>query len=978
MTKKKKIIIISTSCAVIAAAIAVGMTFLGIHIHNNNNEETYQKGLTELINREHQAAYETFKSIPDYKDSNKKQDYAFQLYRIDDGDTNYEDMINEVVLWNGQAEVEFDSQGGQDIPSRVIEEHSDTKYVTEVASKSFEDFTGWKLNYGAYDKENDQVSFELSATYSHHYYSISYLLDGGTIPEDAPLHYTYYSQDIHLPVASKVGYNFVGWKENSEDEPVLDFVIERMSHRDVSVTAVYAAKTIHVQFDGNGGTPSAAEGDFVYLSDVSASLPTATKEYYSFREWTYKGQPINKTAFDVSENNATLVASYDAKEYEIHYDNLDNSEIAKLPSSYSYDSPEITIPFPEKDGYVFAGWTYYTEGDEIVDDTWNIHRTIPQHSHGNYYFTANWVKYETTGDPHFLKQFVDVDAALRAKVSGIVIPNVITMINTNLLNFDLDLMDIDVRSDHSCFRVEDHMLIRHNSLHNNDTLYAVPHVRFNDSICPETVTLPKVHDIYDHAFEGCDMKHIIATSSLEEIGLSAFNDCQLLETFTGSNLKKIGNMAFESCYKLQGSFFDENPNITRIGEEAFSGCIALTSVEIGPMMEKVEKAAFGNIATLEEVSFYANEKADIHADVFKSCGSIIRLNTKTASLTRALSYLPDCTTTLKDVHVEGDGQLPKNIFKDYSALETVVFEENNMTVMSESAFEQTIAMKSVNIPSTVYKIDNNAFKNSSVKIVNFDNISNLKEIGESAFEGTHITALDLTGCKYLTIHDNAFKNCYSLETISVNVNALESLKQCFDGCTSLENITVHFPQAHDDKIVLEGTFFNNFDYVKNVTIVYDGANKASLELEQACFANCANLIDISLVNCEITKVGNYCMENCVNFTNANGYLNDLEVIPQGLFAGCKNVEVTLNGTTQIGAYAFSHCRNLGEVYLAKSVTTIGHEAFAYCEAPVTISVEYSEDEVKELEAVDPDPQVINPWQNWRKNCFVTITFGVTK
>ncbi|GEM_PF-3330554 len=977
MNKKKKIIIISTSCAVIAAAIAVGMTFLGIHIHNNNNEEIYQKGLTQLINREHQAAYETFKSIPDYKDSNKKQDYAYQLYRIDEGDTNYEDMINEVVLWKGQAEVEFDSQGGQEIPSRVIEEHSDTKYVTEVASKSFEDFTGWKLTYGAYDQKNDQVSFELTATYSHHYYSISYLLDGGTIPEDAPLHYTYYSQDVHLPVASKVGYNFVGWKENSEDEPVLDFVIERGSHSDVSVTAVYAAKTIHVQFDGNGGTPSATEGDFIYLSDVSANLPTATKEHYSFREWTYKGQPINKTAFDVSEDNATLVASYDAKKYEIHYDNLDNSEIAKLPSSYSYDSPEISIPFPEKDGYVFAGWSYYTEGNEIVDDTWKIHRTIPEHSHGHYFFRANWVKYETTGNPHFLNKFVDVDATLRAKVSGIVIPTVITNINTNLLNFDLDLMDIDVRSDHSCFSVIDHMLIRHNS-HNRDTLYAVPRVRFSDSICPETITLPKVHDIYDHAFEGCDMKHIVATNSLEEIGNSSFKDCQFLETFSGSNIKKISNMAFQNCYKLQGTFFNENPNITRIGEYAFYGCAELTSIEIGPMMEKVEQDAFGSIATLEEVSFYASEKADIDVDAFKSCGSIVRLNTKTASLTRALNYLPNSKTTLKEVHIEGDGQLPKSIFKDYSALETVTFEKNNMTVMSESAFEQTNAMKSVNIPSTVYKIDNNAFKNSAVKNVNFDNISNLKEIGESAFEGTQITALDLTSCKYLTIHNNAFKNCYSLETISVNVNALESLKQCFDGCTSLENITVHFPEDHYDKIALESAFFNNFNYVKNVTIVYDGANKASLELETGCFANCANLIDFSLVNCEITKVGNYCMENCVNFTNANGYLNDLKVIPQGLFAGCMNVQVTLNGTTEIGAYAFSHCRNLGEVYLPKTITYIGHEAFAFCEAPVTISVEYTEDKVKELEEVNPNPQVINPWQNWRKNCFVTITFGVSK
>lgn len=74
--------------------------------------------------------------------------------------------------------------------------------------------------------------------------------------------------------------------------------------------------------------------------------------------------------------------------------------------------------------------------------------------------------------------------------------------------------------------------------------------------------------------------------------------------------------------------------------------------------------------------------------------------------------------------------------------------------------------------------------------------------------------------------------------------------------------------------------------------------------------------------------------------------------------------------------SLGHCRLLGTVYLPKTITSVGEEAFAYCESPMSIEVEYTSEEMADLDKDDPTygPQ---PWFNWSKNCFCSITFGVT-
>ena len=87
--KQKKVIITGS---IVLSALVLGAlgAFIGVSTHNkkqeDENNKIYNLGVKQLVNREHKKAFSSFKKITGYKDSVKKQDYAYQLNRIDEHD----------------------------------------------------------------------------------------------------------------------------------------------------------------------------------------------------------------------------------------------------------------------------------------------------------------------------------------------------------------------------------------------------------------------------------------------------------------------------------------------------------------------------------------------------------------------------------------------------------------------------------------------------------------------------------------------------------------------------------------------------------------------------------------------------------------------------------------------------------------------------------------------------------------------------
>lgn len=968
---RQKKVIIAGSIVISALVLGVVGTIVGISLFNkaeeqqkeeeeDKNANLYALGVEQLVNREHKAAFDTFGKITDYKDSIKKQDYAYQLNRIDEHDYNFENIIDEIVRYSGKAVVNFNTNGGTEITPKTITEKQD-KYITEIASKSYEDFAGWSLSYGQYNKDDDSVTLKLNASYTHHEYSIGYVLDGGDLPSDAPLHFTYYSNDIHLPAPTKIGHDFAGYIEKVGDTPEVDFVIPTHTHQDVTVKAIYEASTIHVNFDANGGTCSETEGDYKYLSQVV--LPNASKEHYSFDGWYYNDELVNQDEFNVCENNATLVAHYSEipDEYTITYHGVPDEIKNTLPKSFNYDSPDIRLPFPCKKYYAFIGWQEVAGGPFIVS------YTIPTHTDHNIEIWAEYV--EVSQDPYtnVVSGITDLHGTgLQDKVTEIVFSKEVTSINYDVFEECLNKVDHIYFEEGSRLQNIDNMIIRNNDEGTREFIHVVP--KPFEGV--ESITLPSVNKIHQEAFKNSEIKHVIAPNVLEEVGTRGFEYSQVID-ITGSDLKVIGDYAFKGCEHLNNSLFTDNPNIEQIGTFAFSGCTSLSDISVTGKAKTIKEKAFENCTGIETVRLENEKGATIVANAFEGCSGVKALYARMNNIEHALSLIPDAKDNLEKVYLSGTGSLPGGVFSEYSKLTTVEFAEGvTFTTIKEDTFSSTSSFEEINIPSSVNRIESNAFKDSHLTDVTFEDPSKLKYIESSAFENSGLTSLDLSKAKKLVIEDDAFKNCKDLTEISLYYDTLESIKSAFDGCSKLGKINIHFPETSSKRYSLPANFFSNISSVTEVNLVYEGSETKKFDLSIGLFFGCKSLINLELVNFEIGTLADYAFENCISFTNSEGYLSNLEVYPRGVFYGCNKLEISLEGTKEIDSYAFASCNCLGNLFISKSVQTIGSEAFAYVSGG-SINVEYTLEELADKLAVD------GSWYDWNKNCFSIINYGAS-
>lgn len=93
-------------------------------------------------------------------------------------------------------------------------------------------------------------------------------------------------------------------------------------------------------------------------------------------------------------------------------------------------------------------------------------------------------------------------------------------------------------------------------------------------------------------------------SSVERVDSSAFEGASNLKTITfsdgGKGLKKIDSLAFKDCSSLE-SIDLSNAEITEIPARAFENCTSLKSVKLPPTVTKIANNAFSGCSKLEEI-----------------------------------------------------------------------------------------------------------------------------------------------------------------------------------------------------------------------------------------------------------------------------------------------------------------------------------------------------------------------------------------
>ena len=212
----------------------------------------------------------------------------------------------------------------------------------------------------------------------------------------------------------------------------------------------------------------------------------------------------------------------------------------------------------------------------------------------------------------------------------------------------------------------------------------------------------------------------------------------------------IGDNAFSYCYALTSV---EMPSVTTIGYEAFYKCSALTSVEM-PSVTTIGVRAFSYCSFLTTVEMPAVETIGEHA--FYSCSALASVFIP-ASCTSVFSNPFAACISLREITVDENNP-------DYTSVDGVLYDKNVETLLACPGSKSFI-----DIPSSVTTIGDVAFYYCSAL--------------------TSVSMPEVT-----TIGDYAFAYCSALTSVDIPASVTMIGDYAFDGCSSLTSVYCHWEQ----------------------------------------------------------------------------------------------------------------------------------------------------------------------------------------
>ena len=200
--------------------------------------------------------------------------------------------------------------------------------------------------------------------------NVSYFVGHGetTTPEDYAL---------------KPGYSFAWYLGDNE------FDFSAPITEDIELVGKYTPIVYSLSYDLGIGVLSESNPSSYTIETDDITLNNPNKDYYTFLGWSGTGLTGNRnktvTIAKGSTGDRDYTANYTPIPYTITY-NLDGgTNGTNNPTAYTYESDEITLARPTKEGYSFLGWS----GTDIDGEN-NLDVTIPVQSHGDREYTAHW------------------------------------------------------------------------------------------------------------------------------------------------------------------------------------------------------------------------------------------------------------------------------------------------------------------------------------------------------------------------------------------------------------------------------------------------------------------------------------------------------------------------------------------------------------------------------------------------------------
>ena len=425
-----------------------------------------------------------------------------------------------------------------------------------------------------------------------------------------------------------------------------------------------------------------------------------------------------------------------------------------------------------------------------------------------------------------------------------------------------------------------------------------------------------VTSIGDGAFLGCtNIKTLDVPYGNYMAGNNIFGGCYNIETLNwnsptvpsniisaskstirsvvlGDSVRKIMDMAFDGCSQLK-SIVIKSKNINYIGYRSFYGCDSLEYVYWNSrdtlyLLSQITSNVFASLKKLE----LGSSATVTSASSLRSCPNLV-------------SIIVDPDNPLYDSRNNCNAIIETEANRLLLGCSTTVIPDG-VTEIGEIAFIDCNNLKTIQIPSSVEKIQASAFENTGLTSINIpQNVS--------------------------YISGNIFKWCTELTSITVDPNnrVYDSRNNCNAIIESKTNTLIAGCQgtAIPDGITAIGDYAFSGSRLTSISIPSSVTTIGSY-----AFQGCYLLTSVNVPS-RMDSLGDYVFQWCSglkSFTIPSG----VKVIGSGLFFDCESLEVVdiPSSVDSIGYKAFGSCHSLKSVVIPEGVKVIDNFTFSGCES----------------------------------------------
>lgn len=324
---------------------------------------------------------------------------------------------------------------------------------------------------------------------------------------------------------------------------------------------------------------------------------------------------------------------------------------------------------------------------------------------------------------------------------------------------------------------------------------------------------------------------------------------------TGGNIELqdrniLPDMVFANCRKLTHdkiSFIDQ---IQGIGYGAFMGCSSLDHID--SLINNVAEYGFKDCINLESINL--SKCTTIKKYGFKNCIKLQEVN---------LSKL--------------DPELNEGVFEDCESLHTIG--TNYIDIIGIKGFKNCINLENYPTLNKIIRVEKEGFYNcKKLTVSQLNNLNNINYIGEYGFckcaalnninlnsgvilgNGAFKDCISLESItlppSIKKLGNQTFNNCISLRKVEFQSNALDAdfNMNAFDGCNNIKEVIIPFSNTSNIISINNNGVYNR----QTNTLIYVAKNISKFEftqelegciIDENAFTNChITLIDMSSIN----------------------------------------------------------------------------------------------------------------------------------